>query len=87
LAGAGGARLYLSLDADVMDHAFAPGIGMEEAGGLTSAQVLQFVRIVAPHIAAMDIVEVNPLMDKVDVTSNIAAHTIFTMIAARIAAG
>ena len=87
LAGAGGVRVYLSLDADVMDHAFAPGIGMEEAGGLTSALVLQFVRIVAPHIAAMDIVEVNPLMDKVDVTSNIAAHTIFTVIAARIAAG
>ncbi|HPU01277.1 MAG: agmatinase family protein [Firmicutes bacterium] len=86
-AAAGGARVYLSLDIDVFDYPFAPGAGADEAGGLISAQVLQFLREVAPHIGAMDIVEVNPLIDRRDVTSSLAAQIIFTVIAARVAAG
>lgn len=86
-AAAGGARVYLSLDIDVLDYPFAPGAGADEAGGLISAQVLQFLRQVAPHIGAMDVVEVNPLIDRQDVTSTLAAQIIFTVIAARVAAG
>ncbi len=82
-----GAKVYLSLDIDAIDYAFAPGTGSEEAGGLTSAQVLQFMRIVAPHIGAMDIVEVNPLIDQQDVTSILASQIIFTVLAERVAAG
>ena len=85
-ATACGARVYLSLDIDAIDYAFAPGTGSEESGGLTSAQVLQFMRIVAPYIGAMDIVEVNPLIDQQDATSILASQIIFTVMAERIAA-
>ena len=86
IASAGGAHVYLSFDMDALDYAFAPGTGADEAGGLTSAQVLQFMRIVAPHIDAMDIVEVNPLFDQHDFTSGLAAQIIFTVIASRVSA-
>lgn len=87
IASAGGAHVYLTFDMDALDYAFAPGTGADEAGGLTSSQVLQFIRIVAPHVSAMDIVEVNPLFDQQDATSGLAAQIIFTVIAARVSAG
>ena len=87
IASAGGARVYLSFDMDCLDYAFAPGTGADEGGGLTSAQVLQFIRIVAPHVSAMDIVEVNPMTDHQDATSGLAAQIIFTVISSRVAAG
>ena len=86
-ASAGGRKVYLSFDMDALDYAFAPGTGIDEAGGLSSAEVLLFLRIIAPHIGAMDIVEVNPLTDQQDATSGLAAQIIFTMIAERVNAG
>ena len=87
IATAGGAHVYLSFDMDSLDYAFAPGTGGDEAGGLTSAQMLQFMRVVAPQVDAMDIVEVNPLVDQQDVTSGLAAQIIFTVISSRVYAG
>jgi agmatinase len=86
MASAGGAQVYLSFDMDALDYAFAPGTGIDEGGGLTSAQALQFLRIVAPHVAAMDIVEVNPMSDQQDATSGLAAQFIFTVISTRVSA-
>ena len=86
-ASSGGRKVYLSFDMDALDYAFAPGTGIDEAGGLSSAEVLLFLRIIAPHIGAMDIVEVNPLTDQQDATSGLAAQIIFTMIAERVNAG
>ena len=86
-ASAGGAHVYLSFDMDALDYAFAPGTGIDEGGGLTSAQALQFIRLVAPRVAAMDLVEVNPLSDQMDATSGLAAQMIFTVISARVFAG
>jgi agmatinase len=87
LASAGGAHVYLSFDIDCLDYAYAPGTGADEAGGLTSAQVLQFMRVVAPHVGAMDVVEVNPMTDQQDATSGLAAQIIFTVISSRVSAG
>jgi agmatinase len=87
IATANGAKVYLSLDVDCLDYAYAPGTGADEAGGLTSAQVLQFMRVIAPHIGAMDIVEVNPMTDQQDATSGLAAQIIFTVISSRVSAG
>ena len=86
LAGAGEAPVFFTLDVDCLDPAFAPGTGADEPGGLTSAQVLEFVRTVAPAVQAMDIVEVNPMADQSDVTSTLAAQFVFTAITARLAA-
>jgi agmatinase len=86
-ASAGCKHVYLSFDMDALDYAFAPGTGADEAGGLNSAQILQFMRIVTPHVDAMDIVEVNPLVDQQDSTSGLAAQVIFTVISSRVSAG
>lgn len=57
--------LYLSLDIDVADPAFAPGTGTPEPGGLTSTDVLTAVRRLSAEIGivGMDVVEVSPPYD------------------------
>jgi agmatinase len=86
LASSAGGKLYLSLDADCLDPAYAPGSGADEPGGLTSRQVLDFVRAVAPAVDAMDIVEVNPTADYQDQTSTLAAQVVMTAITSRLSA-
>lgn len=83
IAASGGASVFVTLDIDCLDPAFAPGAGADEPGGLTSAQVLGFVRRIASRVQALDIVEVNPLVDRHDTTSALAAQIIFTAVAAR----
>jgi agmatinase len=87
IASVGNAHIYLSFDMDSLDYAFAPGTGGDEGGGLSSAQILQFIRVVAPRVEAMDIVEVNPMADQQDVTSGLAAQIIFTVISSRVWVG
>lgn len=87
VAGSGGARILMTLDMDVLDPAFAPGVGAPDPGGLSSAQMVQFVREIAPAINAMDINEINPLVDHFDVTSLLAAHLIMTTIVSRVSSG
>ncbi len=57
--------LYLSLDIDVADPAFAPATGTPEPGGLTSAEVMGAVRRLSAEVGlvAMDVVEVSPPYD------------------------
>jgi agmatinase len=57
--------LYISLDVDVCDPAFAPGTGTPEPGGLTSWEILRTVRRLAAEvgIVGMDVVEVSPPYD------------------------
>ena len=63
--------IYLTLDIDVLDPAFAPGTGTPVAGGLTSRQLIDLFRSLMEKIPvkAMDIVEVAPELDVNDVTS------------------
>ena len=58
-------HLYLSVDVDVCDPAYAPGTGTPEPGGLTSNDVLRAVRRLSAEVglAGMDIVEVSPPYD------------------------
>ncbi|SNT48617.1 agmatinase [Rhodococcoides kyotonense] len=57
--------LYISLDVDVADPAFAPGTGTPEPGGLTSSNVLRAIRRLSAEvgIVGMDVVEVSPAYD------------------------
>jgi agmatinase len=82
-AASDGAHVFFTLDVDCLDPAFAPGTGADEPGGLTSAQVLAFVRRIATRVQALDIVEVNPLADRHETTSALAAQIIFTAVASR----
>ena len=63
--------VYLTLDIDVLDPAFAPGTGTPVSGGLTPIQLLKIVRLLLSEIPvrAMDIVEVAPPLDVNDITS------------------
>jgi agmatinase len=57
--------VYLSIDVDVLDPAYAPGTGTPEPGGLTSVQLLRAVREIVQRVrlAGMDVVEVAPIYD------------------------
>ncbi|MGB5236451.1 MAG: agmatinase family protein [Flavobacteriaceae bacterium] len=55
--------LYLSLDMDALDPAYAPGISHYEPGGLTSRQVLDIIQQINVPLVGADIVEYNPTRD------------------------
>jgi len=83
-----GRPVYLTLDIDVLDPAFAPGTGTPEPGGLTSSQVLTFLEDLAPlNWIGMDCVEVAPAYDHAELTSNAAACFVWTYLAGRVARG
>jgi agmatinase len=66
--------IYLSIDIDVLDPAFAPGTGTPEMGGLTSRELLGLVRALPrDQIVAADLVEVSPPYDHAEITSLAAA--------------
>ncbi len=65
--------LYLSLDLDVLDPAFAPGTSHHEPGGMTTREVVQLIRGLRVPFVGADIVELNPKRDPVGVTAMVAA--------------
>ncbi|MFT3820937.1 MAG: arginase family protein [Rubrivivax sp.] len=75
---AGADHLFLSFDIDAIDPAYAPGAGAHEPGGISSAEALEMVELLAPHCAAMAITEVNPATDHMDQTSMLAAYLAIT---------
>ena len=78
LARIGDAPVYLSVDIDVLDPAFAPGTGTPEMGGLTSRELLALLRALpGEQIVAADVVEVSPPYDHAEVTSLAAATVAF----------
>lgn len=70
-------RTYLSLDIDVADPAFAPGTGTPEVGGLTSLELMEFIRSLDLELAGFDVVEVAPPYDVSEITSMLAANLIY----------
>jgi len=73
--------LYLSIDLDVLDPAFAPGVGNPEAVGISSRELYDLVTILQnKKIVAADIVELNPTYDNGS-TASMAAKMISTIIA------
>ena len=65
--------LYISLDLDAFDPAFAPGVSHHEPGGLTSRQVINIFQSIKTRIIGADIVEYNPHMDIQGITATLAA--------------
>lgn len=65
--------IYLSLDLDGLDPAFAPGVSHHEPGGLSTRDVLRIVHALPPELVGADIVEFNPARDSVGVTAMVAA--------------
>ena len=74
--------LYLSIDLDVLDPAFAPGVAHHEPGGLTTRQLIELIQQLQVPIVGADIVEFNPRRDFSDMTAMVAVK-ILKEVAAR----
>ncbi|EHR71472.1 agmatinase [Burkholderiales bacterium JOSHI_001] len=73
--------LYISLDIDCLDPAFAPGTGTPEPGGLSSSQVLTLLEgLAALPCVGMDCVEVSPPFDHAELASMAAANFVWTYL-------
>jgi agmatinase len=73
--------LYLSLDIDCLDPAFAPGTGTPEPGGMTTSQVLTLLEDLADlPFVGMDCVEVSPPYDHAQLTSQAASAFVWTYL-------
>jgi arginase len=79
---AGGARpaipgpVYLSIDLDGLDPAFAPGVSHREPGGLSVRDVLSMIHTLRGPIVGADVVELNPSQDLGGVTASAAAKIV-----------
>ncbi len=65
--------VYISLDMDGFDPAYAPGVSHHEPGGLTSRQVLDLLNSIDVEIVGADIVEYNPNRDFQNMTAFLAS--------------
>ena len=82
-ARVGDRPVYVSVDIDVLDPAFAPGTGTPEAGGLTSRELLAVLRSFAGrNLVGADIVEVAPAYDHAQITGIAAAHVGYELVSA-----
>ncbi|XLS27860.1 agmatinase [Flavobacteriaceae bacterium M23B6Z8] len=73
--------LYISLDMDAFDPAFAPGVSHHEPGGLSPRQVIDLLHTIQLPIIGADIVEYNPKRDFHGMTAALAAKMMKEMIA------
>ena len=74
-----GKSLHISFDIDALDPAFAPGTEIPSAGGLSTRQALDFLRIATAgsQLVGLDVVEVSPPFDNGDITTLAALKLIF----------
>ena len=81
LAEHGHPPVYLSLDIDCLDPAYAPGTGTPEPGGLSTNQVLTMLEEWADlPFVGMDCVEVAPPFDHAELSSHAAATFVWTYL-------
>lgn len=69
--------VYITIDIDVVDPAFAPGTGTPEPGGCTSQEIIKAIHLMKDlNVVGMDIVEVSPINDHSDRTAILAAKLV-----------
>lgn len=74
--------VYVSLDMDALDPAYAPGVSHHEPGGLSTREVLNIIQAIKVPILGADIVEYNPTRDINDMTAMVCAK-LFKEIASK----
>jgi arginase len=74
--------VYLSVDVDGIDPAFAPGVSHPEPGGLTVREVVSIIQRLRAPLAGADVVECNPDVDPTGITSGVAAKLVKEIAAA-----
>lgn len=80
IASEGTDGIYVSLDLDVVDPAYAPGVGTPAPGGLTFREAHLALEMVAAtdKLLGMDVVEVNPILDRFNRTAELAVQFILS---------
>jgi agmatinase len=76
--------MYLTVDIDVLDRAYAPGTVAALHGGMTPRQLQGLVAEVCSdfRVMGMDIVEFDPERDPSGITAQAVAHTVYTALTA-----
>jgi len=72
--------VYLSLDMDCLDPAFAPGVSHHEPGGMSTREVLGIIQNLKGKLVGADIVEYNPERDLQGITGMVAAKLLKEII-------
>ncbi len=68
--------VYVSLDLDVLDPAFAPGVSHREPGGLSTRGLLDLIHSIKAPIVGADVVELNPVRDQAGLTTMVAGRLV-----------
>ena len=83
---AGGSFVHVSLDMDVVDPAHAPGVGTPVRGGLSYREAHLAMELVAESglAGSLEVVEVNPILDRENETARLAVELVASALGARI---
>nr|VFJ57618.1 MAG: arginase [Candidatus Kentron sp. FM]VFJ73965.1 MAG: arginase [Candidatus Kentron sp. FM]VFK21627.1 MAG: arginase [Candidatus Kentron sp. FM] len=75
-------HLHVSLDMDVLDPAEAPGVGTPVYGGLTYREAHLLMEVIADraHVCSIDVVEINPILDHRNHTSELAVNLVASLL-------
>jgi arginase len=86
IASGGTAGFHLSLDMDFLDPEFAPGVGTPVRGGATYREAHLAMEIVSDsaRVLSMEVVEVNPVIDEVNRTAQLAVELILSVMGKKI---
>ena len=81
----GADALYLSIDLDAVDAAFAPGVSATGIGGITARETIELVATIAAHpkLVGADLMELSPPYDQDARTAKLAARLLLELLAAR----
>ena len=79
--------VYISLDVDVFDPAFAPGVSHRESGGLSVRDVITVLQSIPGPIVGADIVEFNPAQDPVGLTAPLCAKLVKELVGRMVETG
>ena len=77
--------LYVSIDIDAVDAAFAPGVSAAGIGGLAAREMIDLVQTIAAHpkLIGIDLMELSPPYDQDSRTARLAARLLLEILAAR----
>jgi arginase len=73
--------VYVSIDLDALDPAFAPGVSHPEPGGLSTRDVIGFLQRLRGRVVGADLVELNPTQDPGGATARVAAKLVKELVA------
>jgi len=78
--------IHLSLDMDALDPVHAPGVGTPVRGGLTYREAHMIMELIADsgHLIGMDVVEVNPILDRENATALLAVELVMSALGKKI---